>query len=423
MWLVIHYRHPDPNVPDGTIIKEAGYTFRVGRSVSAAGHLVDIDLHWDKAVSRNHALLYFDNGSWWVRDDDSTYGTRKGDQVVTEALELPPGSEIKMGDTTLRLEYDAPHADAGDQAEGGIIGDQMTLDPAFNAVTVSETDRIRIMARLAALSRLNQGEAAMHALVGEIRAIFTQRADHVGILLYADKEPLPIAFHPPEKAYFSNTLVRRAIQEMSAFVWERSTLAGAGEMVASLRDVTCAMYAPIVHNRKVRGVIHVDSTSADLRFSKDELALLSEVASTTGLQLLDGLQPSDKVSKVFLSYSRADQAFVRQLAGDLRKHVISVWFDERLRAGQDWREQVQRVIEMVDVCVLAISPDSLESKNVAWELDYIAQMNKPLLPILVRPAPFPENLSYLRSKHYINLHKDYQQGLANLIDDLPAPKT
>lgn len=412
MRLVIHYRHPE--IADGSWVFEDKDSLVVGRWTMTSGALVDVKLKWDQSASRNHALLVYQDGGWWVRDSGSRNGTFVDGRPVHHMTHVPPSSKIRVGDTELMLEYTPEKfTESGE----GIIGEQMTIDPALRPLDVSETNRLDVLSRLTVIDKTLKGTVALNAVITEIRSIFGPNAAHVGILHYADKQILPAAFFPQEKAYYSVRLAQRAVEDKVAFIWTRGA-GGTTDGILSLRDVVTAMYAPIIINRQVVGLIHVDATLPTARFDRPSLELLTEIAGVIGMLLLRDLATLPPAPTVFISYSRSDRDFVQQLASDLRKEVISVWYDERLRAGQDWQEQVRQVIESVGLSIFVRSPASTVSKNVGWEIDQIQRCAKPLIPLLLKACDLPPALMWMQNLHYIDFTTNYRKALHILLEDI-----
>lgn len=58
----------------------------------------------DPKVSRYHALLKLKGTKWYIRDLQSTNGTRVNNQKVVGEKELAPGAQITIGDTIIEIQ-------------------------------------------------------------------------------------------------------------------------------------------------------------------------------------------------------------------------------------------------------------------------------------------------------------------------------
>jgi len=65
---------------------------------------VDIDLSPDTTVSRVHAKLWLENGTCWIEDLGSRYGTTVNDTAITGRHPLTEGDQIRIGETMLRMD-------------------------------------------------------------------------------------------------------------------------------------------------------------------------------------------------------------------------------------------------------------------------------------------------------------------------------
>lgn len=100
-----------------------------------------------------------------------------------------------------------------------------------------------------------------------------------------------------------------------------------------------------------------------------------------------GLLMSDATLKIFISYSRQDSAFARRLTNSLTRQGADVWIDtDDIPAGIKWSEAVQRGLDTCTAMVLIVSPDAMESSNVADEWQYYHEQRKPIIPVLCRPT-------------------------------------
>jgi hypothetical protein len=121
--------------------------------------------------------------------------------------------------------------------------------------------------------------------------------------------------------------------------------------------------------------------------------------------------------QIFISYGRADELFCRSLAKDLDDAGGDVWIDvDDIRAGEDWSEAIQAGLDACAVMLLVITPASMQSRRVSDEWKYFSRMGKPLIPILLEPAP----VSYeIHSLHYVNFHdQPYDTALRQLKSEL-----
>jgi hypothetical protein len=88
---------------------------------------------------------------------------------------------------------------------------------------------------------------------------------------------------------------------------------------------------------------------------------------------------------VFISYSHNDSDFAELLKGKLEQAGFEVWLDEeRLRAGEDWREEIDAALINASCLVLILSPAALNSQYVMYEWSFAWGAGKKVVPILLR---------------------------------------
>jgi len=132
------------------------------------------------------------------------------------------------------------------------------------------------------------------------------------------------------------------------------------------------------------------------------------------------------VTDVFLSYSRRDLAFVRQVVAELTRHELSVWVDwEGIAPTTAWLTEIQRAIEAADHFLFVISPDSITSEICTLELSHAVERHKRLIPFSYKPVT-PESLpGALRETHWFALGDaepiaEAMQRLATVVRTDPA---
>jgi hypothetical protein len=88
------------------------------------------------------------------------------------------------------------------------------------------------------------------------------------------------------------------------------------------------------------------------------------------------------MTTVFLSYSTKDHHFAELVTVKLAEAGISVWRDQgRLRAGTDWRQEIERAISSADAVIVAMSTNSADSAYVTFEWAYALGNGSDLVPI------------------------------------------
>lgn len=113
----------------------------------------------------------------------------------------------------------------------------------------------------------------------------------------------------------------------------------------------------------------------------------------------DPIELGSRSLKIFLSYSRRDEEFARELFAGLELCGFDPFIDkEDIAAGEDWELRLSRLIETADTVVFVVSPNSVSSDRCGWEVQRSADLNKRILPVVwrrVEEASTPERLKRL----------------------------
>jgi len=129
--------------------------------------------------------------------------------------------------------------------------------------------------------------------------------------------------------------------------------------------------------------------------------------------ILSGEVRMENKKYIFLSYSRVDTKFAKQVARDLRAQGFEVWMDQsHISGGKHWDKTIEEALSNASSVILIISKSSVESENVKDEVSFAKNRNLQIIPILYQDAETPLGWSRL---HWIDMHKDYAQGLEELI--------
>ncbi|MCC6614075.1 MAG: TIR domain-containing protein [Anaerolineae bacterium] len=109
------------------------------------------------------------------------------------------------------------------------------------------------------------------------------------------------------------------------------------------------------------------------------------------------------MSQIFISYSRTDEAFARQLAEALSNADAKVWLDvEDIPVGMNWSSAIQQGLDTCDLMIVIISPASMASRNVEDEWQFYLDEGKPVVPVLLGKTRVHFQLNRL---HYIDFER------------------
>ncbi|MDJ0508904.1 MAG: TIR domain-containing protein [Crocosphaera sp.] len=110
--------------------------------------------------------------------------------------------------------------------------------------------------------------------------------------------------------------------------------------------------------------------------------------------------------EVFISYSRSNSDFARQLNESLQKLGKTTWFDqESIPPGVYFKQEIYRGIENSDNFLFIISPNSVNSPYCNDEVEYAHSLNKRIITILYQPVSSQDLNSILAKIQWIDFQK------------------
>lgn len=109
----------------------------------------------------------------------------------------------------------------------------------------------------------------------------------------------------------------------------------------------------------------------------------------------------------FLSYSRKDRAFVKNIHDALKVDERQIWVDwEDIPPSNDWLDVIHKGIEEMDAFIFVLSPDSIKSEVCNWEVDHAVKNGKRIIPVVCRDVDYREVRKELASLNWIFFRPD-----------------
>jgi len=124
------------------------------------------------------------------------------------------------------------------------------------------------------------------------------------------------------------------------------------------------------------------------------------------------------MSNVFISYSTVDKTFAQSLASDLKSVGTAVWIDFlEIKDRDSIFQRINEALELNDLFVFIMSPESISSYWVQKELDAAFAKKAQIIPILIKSCSIPPLLSGIKT---VDFREDYYRALFELLKRIKA---
>jgi hypothetical protein len=107
------------------------------------------------------------------------------------------------------------------------------------------------------------------------------------------------------------------------------------------------------------------------------------------------------MSDIFISYKREEQGIARKLANALENEGWTVWWDPKLRAGDDFDEVIEKVLDESRCVIVLWSEMSLKSKYVRAEAAEALEQEK-LVLVAIENVSLPFRFKRLHTPELLN---------------------
>jgi hypothetical protein len=109
------------------------------------------------------------------------------------------------------------------------------------------------------------------------------------------------------------------------------------------------------------------------------------------------------MSYIFISYNHDDGDFADNLKEKIKEAGFEPWIDTAgLRAGEDWRAEIDQAIEEASALIVVMTPKAKESEYVTYEWAFALGAGVKVIPILLKPTDLHPRLGALQYLDFTN---------------------
>jgi serine phosphatase RsbU (regulator of sigma subunit) len=245
----------------------------------------------DRFLSRRHAEILNERGTWFVRDCGSVNGTTLNGVKLVETSLLHPGDRIGLGDSEVVFQ--------SDEATSQLIAIDTASHATNLAISVDDDEKERSSEKTQILSTLALeflADRPMAELFDFIldRVVFLLRPTRAAIALlgddritFANVKLRRLDAMESNDLAISSTLLRDVVEGRKVVSYfdtdQNDKFARAQSIIAQrIRSAVCA---PLLVADAVLGVLYIDFTSARGVVAEDDVRLLAQIARFAAVTL------------------------------------------------------------------------------------------------------------------------------------------
>ena len=124
--------------------------------------------------------------------------------------------------------------------------------------------------------------------------------------------------------------------------------------------------------------------------SIDKTKVQTKANSNKPIKAYEGDKPY-----IFVSYSHNDSKVVKEVLQMLINQGYRIWFDEGIRAGSSWTENLMNHIKNASHFIFFLSRHSINSKYCLKELRFADRRNKIIIPICIENVNVSDEIDFL----------------------------
>jgi len=247
----------------------------------------------DDSVSRQHARLVLENGSYVIEDLQSRNGTYVNGEKIDGKVPLSDADDVAIGITAFTFRAFQPGRDESDAGPSPSV--VCSIDAVAGDETVAQVNaegKLRAILRISkALGKTLDLRALLARMLEGLFEIFPQ-ADRGLVLLRQGNRLVPAAVKDrrgkQKRLQYSKTIVSKAVAERKAILSRDAARDEQIPVTASITrlQIRSVMCVPMLsQDMKVLGVIQLDIQDKIRKFDTHDMEILTSVASQASLSV------------------------------------------------------------------------------------------------------------------------------------------
>jgi TIR domain len=110
--------------------------------------------------------------------------------------------------------------------------------------------------------------------------------------------------------------------------------------------------------------------------------------------------------RVFVSYAKEDSVYADELLSYLSTQPkLDVFTTNKISAGEKWRSKIKNALNASDIFLVILSPASVKSSWVLFELGLAWGLDMPIIPVATHPGVISKVPVELNNVQVIDLEK------------------
>ena len=106
---------------------------------------------------------------------------------------------------------------------------------------------------------------------------------------------------------------------------------------------------------------------------------------------------------VFISYKHEDGDFAENLTNRVHMAGFKTWVDDdKLRAGEDWRAEIDQAIKSAFALIVIMTPEAKASEYVTYEWSFAWGAGVKVIPVVLKSTPLHPRLETLQYLDFTN---------------------